>query len=178
MRITRTAGAVGAAVAAAGMLTGITVATGGPAAGAGGAGGAARACVGTFDSEVDRGPAPPLKVLVTLHADGTAMTSEAAAQASFVPGGADVEFNGPGLGAWREQRGACLLRVKVLSNTIEGRDSGSATIDAALRPARDGATVTGTASLRTSLPEGGGSAASGLRVAGTRITAPITVPGS
>ncbi len=181
MTRTRTAGAVAGVLAAAGVLTGIALTVGGSATAApaaapaqGAAQGAgqerARGCVGTWDVEVDRGPqAPALKLMLSVHADGTAIVSGAAAQASSVPGGAEVEFNSAGLGVWRAQRDGCLLRVKTLSNDERGLDSGSAVVEAALTVGSGGQALSGTASLRTTLPEGGGSGADGLRVTGARF---------
>jgi hypothetical protein len=168
----KSAGIVAAAMAAMGGLVG---GAGAAMADSGGATASessrSRGCTGTWDAQVDRGSqVPALKIMVTMHADGTAIVSGAAAQASSVPGGADVEFNSAGLGAWQAKRDGCVLRVKTLSNDITGRDSGSAVVEASLRLGADSRSFSGTASLRTSLPEGGGSGADGLRVTGSRFT--------
>jgi hypothetical protein len=132
---------------------------------------AARTCVGTWDGSVQIGPVTR-NLLVAFTKEGIVHVAEAAAQSSSVPGGADVEFNSPGLGAYRNSQQGCSLTIKVLSNNAQGADSGFAIISGTVKPAQGGKALSGTLSFTTTLPDGGGAGPIPVTFEGTRVVAP------
>ncbi len=132
---------------------------------------ALRSCVGSWEGQVTINPAaPPLRVLTSFFADGNVVISEQGALRSNVPGGADVEFNSAGHGAWKPSAtNACRFTVKVYSADVTGADTGGATIRGTVTVNGAGDTITGKADFSTSLPDGGGVGPVPVTISGTRI---------
>jgi len=161
-----------AATTLAAVGTGVAVLT--PSAQAGGEGTRQRAssCVGSWEALVTIAPSQPqVRVLVSFIADGNVILSEQGAVGSNVPGGADVEFNSTGHGAWTRDSGAgCSFVAKVYSSDVDGRDTGGAVVRATLRvDRRTPSALSGTGTFATWLPEGGGNGPIPISVTGTRI---------
>ncbi len=133
---------------------------------------APRSCVGTWETSIVIDPAaPPARALASFFADGNVIISQQGALRSNVPGGADVEFNSAGHGAWKPAgtRSTCAFTVKVYSADVTGADTGGATIRGSLSVTGTGNTVAGKAEFTTFLPDGGGFGPTPITVTGTRI---------
>ena len=131
-------------------------------------------CVGSWEALVTIAPSQPqVRVLVSFIADGNVILSEQGAVGSNVPGGADVEFNSTGHGAWtRAADASCSFVAKVYSSDVNGQDTGGAVIRATLRVDRRApSALSGTGTFATWLPEGGGNGPIPISITGSRIEA-------